>query len=99
MEYLSRGSLLDLLKKSGPLSLRSTRSYAKQLLAAIIYIHSKNIIHRDIKSGNCLLDTSENLKLSDFGLATKRTQDTLKPTGFVGTPYFMAPEVIKNAKF
>jgi len=99
MEYLSRGSLLDLIKKSGPISVKSSRLYGKQILAALIYIHSKNIIHRDVKCGNCLLDNSNNLKLSDFGLATKLVQDNLKPTGFVGTPYFMAPEVINNAKY
>jgi len=117
MEYLSRGSLSDILKKSGAISLNTCRKYSKQLLAAIIYIHNKNIIHRDIKCGNCLLDNNGNLKLSDFGLATQhlpiniKNNDSIQPNSsifqensyltssllkdFVGTTYFMAPEVIQ----
>ena len=52
MEYLPKGSLHDEIKRTGPLTLESARSYGKQILAALIYIHSKNIIHRDIKCGN-----------------------------------------------
>ena len=52
MEYLPKGSLHDEIKRTGPLRLESARSYGKQVLAALIYIHGKSIIHRDIKCGN-----------------------------------------------
>lgn len=96
MEFLERGSLADEIKKSGAINLKKSRSCAKQILAALIYIHQKSIIHRDIKCANCLLDQNENVKLSDFGLATRFVENDVNLTSFVGTPYFMAPEVIES---
>ena len=52
MEYLPKGSLHDEIKRTGPLRLESARSYGKQVLAALLYIHGNSIIHRDIKCGN-----------------------------------------------
>jgi mitogen-activated protein kinase kinase kinase 3 len=64
-------------------------------LDGLIYLHSRNVIHRDIKGANILLDKNLNVKISDFGTAKKVTSEEGNDT-CVGTPYWMAPEMISQ---
>jgi serine/threonine protein kinase len=67
--------------------------YAAQIVMAVGYLHSKDIIHRDLKLENILLDNTGFLMLIDFGLA-KIVEDGENATSFCGTPEYLAPEMI-----
>jgi serine/threonine protein kinase len=59
-------------------------------------MHAQNIVHRDIKPENIMLSTSGEIKLIDFGLAKKQVKETKKLKTIAGTPYYMAPEILKE---
>ncbi|KAM9450400.1 serine/threonine-protein kinase 10 [Clarias gariepinus] len=66
----------------------------KQMLEALVYLHSMKIIHRDLKAGNILLMLDGDIKLADFGVSAKNTKTLQRRGTFIGTPYWMAPEVV-----
>ncbi|XP_074487142.1 STE20-like serine/threonine-protein kinase [Sebastes fasciatus] len=70
------------------------RVVCKQTLQALVYLHDNNIIHRDLKAGNILLTLDGDVKLADFGVSAKNTKTLQRRDSFIGTPYWMAPEVV-----
>ncbi|XP_051902775.1 serine/threonine-protein kinase 10 [Hippocampus zosterae] len=66
----------------------------RQMLEALAYLHSIKIIHRDLKAGNILLMLDGDIKLADFGVSAKNTKTLQRRDSFIGTPYWMAPEVV-----
>ena len=97
MEYAVGGSLASLVKKcTRRLPEDTVRLYVVQILQGLSFLHAKGIIHRDIKGDNVLLDASGNAKLADFGCAKEMASATRVCGTFAGSPYWMAPEVIRN---
>jgi serine/threonine protein kinase len=92
MEYLPGGSLHDLIK-TGPLPLDRARRITLELCDALVRSHHLNVIHRDIKPDNVLLDKNGTPKLGDFGVARLEEGTRITRTGTqVGTPFYMSPE-------
>jgi hypothetical protein len=96
MEYVPGKSLDNLLQKYGSLGEPVIRNYTKQILLALAYCHSLNVVHRDIKGKNILVDKTGRLKLADFGSAKHfQNMDYVAPTSSYNyTPLWTAPEVL-----
>ncbi|XP_035284464.1 mitogen-activated protein kinase kinase kinase kinase 5 isoform X1 [Anguilla anguilla] len=93
MEYCGGGSLQDIYHVTGPLSEIQIAYVCRETLQGLGYLHSKGKMHRDIKGANILLTDNGDVKLADFGVAAKITATIAKRKSFIGTPYWMAPEV------
>ncbi len=99
-DWIAGGSLADLLKKYGPLQEPAVKSYTQQLLCGLAYLHKNNVVHRDIKGANILIEKDGTIKLADFGASQEFDgEGTSETTTIRGTPYFMAPEVLKLCKY
>jgi serine/threonine protein kinase len=105
LEYVSGGSVRSLLDKFHGLDERVVSLYTKQILEGLEYLHNHEIIHRDIKGANVLIDANGTIKLSDFGCSKKLNKLTDQenpqensfnhlPLSLKGSPYWMAPEVV-----
>lgn len=96
MEYVENGSLLNLLKKFGVIPEPLCINFMQQILSGLDYLHSKGVIHRDIKAANILITKSGKVCLADFGVSSHLEEGTGRMT-VVGSPNWMAPEVISMA--
>lgn len=106
MEYMEGGSLTDIIENSpasssgqSPLTEPQIAYIVRETCQGLKFLHDKHIIHRDIKSDNVLLDTRGRVKITDFGFCAKLTDKRSKRATMVGTPYWMAPEVVKQREY
>ncbi|KAK7309390.1 hypothetical protein RJT34_06077 [Clitoria ternatea] len=98
-EFMSRGSLYDFLhKQRGVFKLPSLLKVAIDVSKGMNYLHQNNIIHRDLKTANLLMDENEVVKVADFGVARVQTQSGVM-TAETGTYRWMAPEVIEHKPY
>lgn len=91
MEYVPGDLLFDACQCLGAMGEDAGRFFASQMLETLEYIHSKQVVHRDLKLENILVDSNFNFKLVDFGYAAYKLIDSLK--SFRGTFTYMAPEI------
>ncbi|XP_070833408.1 STE20-like serine/threonine-protein kinase isoform X2 [Chaetodon trifascialis] len=95
IEFCAGGAVdAIMLELERPLTEPQIRVVCRQTLEALIYLHENKIIHRDLKAGNILLSLDGEVKLADFGVSAKNTKTLQRRDSFIGTPYWMAPEVV-----
>ncbi|EPS38390.1 hypothetical protein H072_7873 [Dactylellina haptotyla CBS 200.50] len=99
MEYMEGGALTDVIDNNPLLEEDHISTICSETCKGLQHLHSQNIIHRDIKSDNVLLDAQGNVKITDFGFCAKLTDQKAKRATMVGTPYWMAPEVVKQKEY
>ena len=99
MELIDGGMLTDCCNTKVPMPEPAIAFVCKKMLMALAYMHKQYRIHRDIKSDNVLVGTGGEVKVADFGFAVNLTSEKAKRTSVVGTPYWMAPELIKAREY
>ncbi|KAI3958312.1 hypothetical protein MKW98_011000 [Papaver atlanticum] len=101
-EYMEMGSLYYLIHMSGQkkkLSLRRRLKMLRDICRGLMCIHRMKIVHRDVKSANCLVNKHYMVKICDFGLSRVMAESPMRDTSSAGTPEWMAPELIRNEPF
>ncbi|XP_031483333.1 mitogen-activated protein kinase kinase kinase 5-like isoform X2 [Nymphaea colorata] len=94
IQYFPRGSIIKVIQEwGGALPEQVVRSFTRHILSGLAYLHRENVVHRDIKGANLLVDTDGIVKLADFGVA-KPLKGEILPQSMKGSPYWMAPEVL-----
>lgn len=100
LELMDQGCLTDILSVEHQMLDEPHISYVlHEVLLGLEFMHSINRVHRDIKSDNILINSKGRVKLADFGFAAQLTADKSKRTSIVGTPYWMAPELIRGSQY
>nr|XP_060640262.1 mitogen-activated protein kinase kinase kinase kinase 1 [Anolis sagrei ordinatus] len=93
MEFCAGGSLQDVYQATGPLTELQIAYVCRETLQGLSYLHNQGKIHRDIKGANILLNDHGEVKLADFGISAQLSATFARRMSFIGTPYWMAPEV------
>ncbi|KAL3425371.1 ste/ste11 protein kinase [Phlyctema vagabunda] len=108
LEYVPGGSVTSMLNSYGALREPLIRSFVRQIVTGLAYLHSRDIIHRDIKGANILVDNKGGIKISDFGISKKIEASNLLSSGaqnaknrpsLQGSVFWMAPEVVKQTSY
>lgn len=99
MEYMEGGALTDIIDNNNVLEEDQIAAICFETCKGLEHLHAQSIIHRDIKSDNVLLNASGQVKITDFGFCAKLTDQKSKRATMVGTPYWMAPEVVKQKEY
>ena len=97
MEFVEGKALSTLLQEQGPLSREKVLQIMDQVAEALAYAHKRDVIHRDIKTQNILIDEKGAAKVTDFGIARLASQAMTHPGSLVGTPYYSSPEQIRGS--
>jgi serine/threonine protein kinase len=99
MEYFHGTNLKDHIKRHGPLSMMQSFNIASQICDGLEAAHREGVVHRDLKSQNIILDSTNKIKIIDFGLARTAHMEGMTATGLImGTPEYMAPEQVSGKR-
>ena len=98
MEYINGGNLFSFVKKRRKLSEKTAKFLFRQIILGIKYIHEQNIVHRDIKLENLLIDLNNNVKICDFGIGRRIKSKNQLLHDQCGTLMYMAPEILLSSK-
>ncbi|XP_039248956.1 MAP/microtubule affinity-regulating kinase 3-like isoform X3 [Styela clava] len=98
IEYANGGEVFDYLVAHGRMKEKEARAKFRQIVSSVQYLHSKHIVHRDLKAENLLLDSDMNIKIADFGFSNEFTPG-LKLDTFCGSPPYAAPELFQGKKY
>lgn len=98
MEFLEGGALTDIVTHTR-MNEEQIATVCVSVLRALAYLHGQGVIHRDIKSDSILLTADGRIKLSDFGFCAQVSKEVTRRKSLVGTPYWMAPEVISRLPY
>lgn len=96
IDFLNGGEMFTYLRKERQFSERRAKIYAAEMVDAIGCLHQNNIIYRDLKPENVLLDAEGHIRITDFGLSKQNVGKDDKTYSFCGTPEYLAPEIIKG---
>ncbi|BEJ13857.1 hypothetical protein CspHIS471_0310310 [Cutaneotrichosporon sp. HIS471] len=102
LEYVPGGSVAALLSSYGAFEEALVRNFSRQILTGLNYLHERNIIHRDIKGANILVDNKGGIKISDFGISKKMESSLMERPNrpsLQGSVFWMAPEVVKQTSY
>ena len=99
LDYVNGGDLFQHLSKKGYMSEKAARYYGAQVVLALEYVHSQNIVYRDLKPENLLIDSDGNIKMADFGISKQINTNQIKKTHtLIGTAQYMPPEAFSNSE-
>ena len=96
LDYCPNGDLLDLIEKRQKIDEQTSKFYLAEIILALEYLHSKDIIYRDLKPANILLDEEGHVKLADFGLAKENVNSSNPARTLAGTPAYLPPETLNQ---
>ncbi|EGR29368.1 protein kinase domain protein [Ichthyophthirius multifiliis] len=96
LEYCPGGELFSLLKKCQVFTEDQTRFYIAQIIVALEYLHSNDIIYRDLKPENVMIDVEGYIRITDFGLSKNKLEGDKLAYSICGTPEYMAPELLRQ---
>jgi serine/threonine protein kinase len=99
LEYIHGGTLTEVLGPSVPFPERCVAYVTRALLEGLAFLHDQKRLHRDIKSDNVLVDFDGRVKIADFGFAVGLSAELAKRKSVVGTPFWMAPELIRGQEY
>ncbi len=99
LEYCPGGELFNLLAKKRRFSEDQTRFYAAQIVLALEHLHAKDVVYRDLKPENVLIDSKGYIRITDFGLSRQNVNDSSGAKSICGTPEYLAPEIVMRLEY